>query len=72
MTFLRQLLLHHLDFKFLKMAFGLRNAGNTFQILMGTVFRDLPFTFIYLDDLLIASTDLNTHLHHLRHILERL
>ena len=59
-------------FKFLKMPFSLRNAANTFQRLMDTVCRDLPFTFIYLDDLLIASTDLNTHLHHLRLVLERL
>jgi len=59
-------------FEFLKMPFGLRNAANTFQRLMDTVCRDLPFTFIYLDDLLIASTDLNTHLHHLGLVLERL
>ena len=70
MTFLRQLLFGL--FEFLKMPFDLRNAANTFQRLMDTVCRDLPFTFIYLDDLLIASTDLNTHLHHLRLVLERL
>ena len=58
-------------FEFLKMPFNLRNAANTFQRLMDTVCRD-PFTFINLDDLLIASTHLNTHLHHLRLVLERL
>ena len=38
------------------MAFGLRNTGNTFQRLVDTVCRDLPFTFTYLDDLLILRT----------------
>ena len=38
------------------MAFGLRNTGNTFQRLVDTVCRDLPFTLTYLDDLLIRRT----------------
>ena len=58
-------------FEFLKMPFGLRNAAQTFQRLMDEVSSGLPFTFVYLDDVLIASTDLRTHLQHLRMVLER-
>ena len=58
-------------FEFLKMPFGLRNAAQTFQRLMDEVSSGLPFTFVYLDDVLIASTDLHTHLQCLRTVLER-
>ena len=59
-------------FEWLFMPFGLRNSGNTFQRLMDRVGMDLPFVFVYLDDVLIASPDLATHLVHLRRVLERL
>lgn len=59
-------------FEWLFMPFGLRNAGNTFQRMMDRLGIDLPFVFIYLDDILIASKDFETHLHHLRLVLERL
>jgi hypothetical protein len=42
-------------FKFIRMPFGLKNAGMTFQRLMDQNFQDLPFAFIYLDDILVAS-----------------
>ena len=38
-------------FEFLRMPFGLRNAGNTFQSLMDQVLGDLPFCLVYVDDL---------------------
>ena len=59
-------------FEWLFMPFGLRNAGNTFQRMMDRLGIDLPFIFIYLDDILIASPDFETHLQHLRAVLERL
>ena len=43
-------------FEFLKMPFGLRNSGNTFQRFMDTITRDLHFVFAYTDDLLLASS----------------
>ena len=58
-------------FEFLKMPFGLKCAGQTFQWLMDDVCASLPFTFVYIDDVLIASPDLKTHLHHLRLVLQR-
>ncbi|QQP40155.1 Pol polyprotein [Caligus rogercresseyi] len=42
-------------FEFLRMPFGLKNAAQAFQRLMDSIFSGLPFTFIYLDDILIAS-----------------
>ena len=42
-------------FEFLYMPFELKNAAQTFQRLMDRIFRGLPFVFIYLDDVLVAS-----------------
>ena len=43
------------------MPFGLQNAGSTFQCLMDRVLVGLPFIFVYLDDVLVASPDHATH-----------
>lgn len=59
-------------FEFLRMPFGLRNAAQTFQRFMDEVLRGLPCTYDYIDDLLIASSSPEEHLHHLRLVLERL
>jgi hypothetical protein len=50
-------------FEFLYMPFGLKNAAQTFQRLM---FSRLPFVFVYLDDILIASKGEAEHVQHLR------
>ena len=54
------------------MPFGLRNAAQTFQRFIDDVCRDLDFVFVYLDDILIASSSLTEHLLHLRTLFERL
>ncbi|XP_061887393.1 uncharacterized protein LOC133638619 [Entelurus aequoreus] len=59
-------------FEFLRMPFGLKNAAQTFQRLMDTVLRDLSFVFVYLDDILVASTSEAEHLSHLRLLFSRL
>ena len=41
-------------FEFLVMPFGLRNAGNTFQRLMDQILGDLPYCFVYVDDILVS------------------
>ena len=41
-------------FEFLRMPFGLKNSAQAFQRLMDSVFRDLAFTFVYLDDIFIC------------------
>jgi Reverse transcriptase (RNA-dependent DNA polymerase) len=43
-------------FEYLRMPFGLRNAGQTFQCLMDSVLASLPYCFVYMDDVLVAST----------------
>jgi Reverse transcriptase (RNA-dependent DNA polymerase) len=41
--------------EFLRMLFGLRNAGQSFQRLMDSLTADLPNAFSYLDDVIVAS-----------------
>ena len=57
-------------FEFLRMPFGLRNAAQTFQHFMNKV--DFDFVFVYIDDLLIASSYPEEHLEHLRLVFQRL
>ena len=59
-------------FEFVKMPFGLRNAGQTFQRFMDQVLRGLHFCFDYVDDVLVASSSAEQHQHHLRQVLQRL
>jgi cleavage and polyadenylation specificity factor subunit 1 len=58
--------------EFTLMPFGLKKAGLTFQRLMDRVGADMPFVFIYLDDILVASPDAEVHLLHLWSVLQRL
>ena len=57
-------------FEFLRMPFGLKNAGMTFQRFIDRVLAGLPFVLVYLDDILVASPDRKTHLEHLRIVLQ--
>ena len=59
-------------FEFLRMPFGLRNAAQTFQRFMNEILHDLHFCYVYIDDLLIASSSHEEHLRHLQLVLERL
>ena len=59
-------------FEFTRMPFGLCNAPQTFQRFMDSIFRDLPFVFVYIDDILIASTNLDDHKIHLETVMKRL
>jgi hypothetical protein len=59
-------------FKFLRMTFGLRNAGNTFQRRMDRVLSSLDFIFAYLDYIIVASRSTSEHLQHLRQLFQRL
>jgi hypothetical protein len=55
-------------FEYLFMPFGLRNAAQTFQRFMDSLFKHLPFVFCYLDDIIITSHTLEDHHEHLRQI----
>ena len=59
-------------FEFVRMPFGLRNAAQTFQRFMDQVLRGLDFCYVYIDDLLVASSSPEEHKHHLRLVFERL
>ncbi|GBL98564.1 Retrovirus-related Pol polyprotein from transposon gypsy [Araneus ventricosus] len=43
------------------MCFCLRNAAQTFQRYLDSVIRDLYFCYAYLDDILVASPDEDSH-----------
>ena len=60
------------SFEFLRMPFGLRNAGQTFQRTMHAVLRGLPRVYVYIDDILIASRDDAEHKEDVRQVLQRL
>ena len=59
-------------YRFTRMPFGLKNAPATFQRVMETVLAGLPFAKCYVDDILICSPDVDTHLSHLDIVLSRL
>ncbi|GBO01107.1 Transposon Ty3-G Gag-Pol polyprotein [Araneus ventricosus] len=53
------------------MPFGLCNAAQTFQRFMYDIVGDLDYCFVYLDNVLIASTDESEHLKHLEEVFRR-
>ena len=54
------------------MPFRLRNATQTFLRLIEEVLRGLPFVFAYIDDVLIASRNINEHQDHVLQVFKRL
>ncbi|BHF73643.1 hypothetical protein SprV_0401672500 [Sparganum proliferum] len=59
-------------FEFIRMAFGLRNAAQTFQRFIDHVLRGLPFVYAYIEDLLVASPNEEEHKEHLALVFGRL
>ena len=59
-------------FEFVKMPFGLKNAAQAFQRLMDGVLRGVDFVFVYLDDILVASSSPEEHARHLRQVFSLL
>ncbi|GFO36114.1 Pol polyprotein [Plakobranchus ocellatus] len=58
--------------EFLRMPFGLKNAAQSFQRLMDGILRDIPFAFLYLDDILVASRSSQEHAQHLEQLFKLL
>ena len=48
-------------YEYLRMPFGLKNSAQAFQRMMRAVLGGLPFAFVYLDDVLVASRTLEEH-----------
>jgi len=65
---------HRGTYRFPKMPFGLCNAPATFQRLMDTVLSglNLEICLAYLDDIIVFSTDLESHLTRLTQLFEKL
>jgi len=65
---------HRGTFRFPRMPFGLCNAPATFQRLMDTVLMGLNFDICltYLDDIMVFSRDLDSHLERLSKLFQRL
>lgn len=59
-------------FEYLRMPFGLSNSCQTFQRFMNSIFGDLPFVFVYIDDILIASRTPEEHQTHIKIVFQRL
>lgn len=59
-------------YEFIRMTFGLRNAAQTQQRFVDSIFGDLDFVFTYIVDMLIASDTEEQHLNHLGEIFKRL
>ena len=65
---------HEGVFEFTRMPFGLRNAPMSFQMLMSLVLKGANWKYVlcYIDDILVFSPNLETHLQHLHEVFHRL
>lgn len=59
-------------YEYTVMPFGLKNAGQTFQRFLHSIFSDLEYVVCYIDDICIASASETEHLANLRTVFERL
>ncbi|KAK3508456.1 hypothetical protein QTP70_029425 [Hemibagrus guttatus] len=64
----------HGHYEYLIMPFGLTNAPAVFQSLINEVFQDIlgKWVIAYIDDILVYSTSLEEHVHHVQAVLSRL
>ncbi len=59
-------------FEYTRMPFGLKNAPSTFMRFINSILSDLPFLFVYLDDILVFANTKSQHLEYLRILFQRL
>ena len=59
-------------FQYKRLPFGIKTAPALFQRTMETLLRDLPYICVYIDDILVTSTDEQNHINNLELILQRL
>ena len=60
--------------EYLAMPMGLKNAGSTFQRMMDKVLENLigEICFVYLDDIIIFSEDIESHQERVKKVIDRL
>ena len=58
-------------YQFRRMPFGLTGAPGSFQRLVDSLLRDLPFATTYIDDVLIFSQMAEHHVKHLQQVFQR-
>ena len=54
------------------MPFGLTQGPGHFQRVMNQIFGDLPYVFVYIDDVLIFSENKEQHMRHLKEVFDRI
>ena len=59
-------------YKFTRLPFGVALAPAIFQRTMETLLKDLPMTYVYIDDILVAGKTPQDHLNNLTAVLSRL
>ena len=57
-------------FEFTRCPFGLKNAPQDFQRMMDEILGDIPHVFVYLDDILIASSSPEEHMKDLERVFK--
>ena len=57
-------------FEFLRMPYGLKNAGQCFQRNIHSILSQLPFVFGYMDDAIIGSRNENEHISQMKQLFE--
>jgi hypothetical protein len=58
-------------YEFTRLPFGLKNAPAEFSRIMFMILGDLQFIEIYIDDIIIHSEDMSSHVEHVMEVLKR-
>ena len=56
--------------EFLRMPFGLKNAGQIFQRFVDDILAGIPHVFVYMDDILVASPTVAEHKKDMKWVME--
>lgn len=59
-------------YQFTVVPFGISTAPSFFQRAMNNLLGDLPFCRVFLDDILVFSSNISDHMHHVTTILQRI